>query len=224
MSEDRSIDNWLDHPDVDAVVPYFDEIVGESDRGAALITAEIINSSLEKSIVACLPKFLTGRKKQKEILDFTGPLGTFSSRIKFAAIQGWIGEITYNAVEALRELRNDAAHVDAGFNLGSPKNRGLITRFLETGDGVAIQIHNINTNLLLSEYLEKIKLRGQEIEKEIGRNPFETNRMISEELTKRPDWSKPFEQKIAKLNLAVGAYLFVGLLTVGTSKRDASRL
>ncbi|MER9018906.1 hypothetical protein [Mesorhizobium sp. M0898] len=224
MPEDGSVRDWLDHPDVQAVIPYFEEIVGESDRGATLITAEIINMALEKLIVSCLPPFLTSRKRRKDILDFSGPLGTFSARIKFAAIQGWISETAFNAVEALRELRNVAAHIDAAFSLGDAENKARLSRFLETGDGVAVQIHNINVGLLVTDYFEKLKSSGPAIRDEIGINPFETNQMIADELTKRPDWSKPLEERLPKLNMAVGAYLFVGLLTLGASKKGSQAI
>jgi len=203
---------------VDAIVPYFDEIVRESDRGAVLITAEVVNQALEKRIVGGLPAFLSTKKQKTDLLSFNGLLGTFSSRIKFAALKGWIGEVPFNAVEALRQLRNDAAHVDAPFALSDDRSKALLTRFLETGTGVAVKIHSINIEVLLLDYLERLRTRGAELEADLGRNPFETNAMIYEELQRQPDWQRPLEQRIPKLNLAIGAYLFVGLLNVGQKK------
>lgn len=209
------VQHWLDHPDVQAIVPYFNEIVSESDRGAVLITAEIVNQALEKRIAGDLPEFLNTKKQKSELLSFNGLLGTFSSRIRFAALKGWIGEVPFNAVDALRKLRNDAAHVDSPFVLNDDRSKALLTRFLETGTGVAVTIHNINVEILLMDYLETLRTRGAELQADLGHNPFETNAMIYEVLKRQPDWQRPLEQRIPKLNLAIGAYLFVALLNAG---------
>lgn len=209
------VQHWLDHPDVHAVVPYFNEIVNESDRGAVLITAEIVNQALEKRITSDLPEFLNTKKQRTELLSFNGLLGTFSSRIKFAALKGWISEVAFNSIDALRKLRNDAAHVDSTFALNDDRSKALLTRFLETGTGVAVTIHNINVEILLMEYLEALRTKGVELQADLGHNPFETNATIYEELKRRPDWQHALEQSLPKLNLASGAYLFVALLNAG---------
>lgn len=83
------------------------EIENESDRGCALLAASYLEHLLEK----VLKKKLIGTKKKKEeLFDYTGPLGTFSSRIKLSYSIGLIPESESFDLHIIRSIRNKFGH------------------------------------------------------------------------------------------------------------------
>ena len=77
---------------------------GESDRGAALIAAALLDAQLERLFRTRL------KYHQDRLLGFDGPLATFSTRIKIARGLEWIdGEIEKD-LDVVRNIRNRFAH------------------------------------------------------------------------------------------------------------------
>lgn len=79
----------------------------ESDRGAVLISAVMIDTLLERSILA----FLLNYKETKQLLEgFNAPLGSLSARTLAAYALGVISEKEYRECERIRKIRNLFAH------------------------------------------------------------------------------------------------------------------
>jgi DNA-binding MltR family transcriptional regulator len=96
------------------------ELSGESDRGAALIGAAYIDDSLKHVFLSRLG----GDEKTKlSLLDFDGPIGSFSSRIKLAYCLGWIGTEFRSDLDTLRGIRNDFAHERAAISFSTESVR-----------------------------------------------------------------------------------------------------
>lgn len=94
----------------------FSEILkNESDRGVALISAELINNCL----TSLFEKYLILNKDlRKDILEYSlAPLHTFSNKIKMAYSLGLIGKKNYKNLDCIRKIRNKFAHriFDASF-------------------------------------------------------------------------------------------------------------
>lgn len=85
------------------------ELEKESDRGCALVSA----AYLENEIAAILEGFFVkqGSKATEALFDFNGPVGTFSAKIKMAVALGLIPLEISVALDVLRRLRNDFAHL-----------------------------------------------------------------------------------------------------------------
>ncbi|WP_292656181.1 MltR family transcriptional regulator, partial [Nitratifractor sp.] len=90
------------------------ELEKESDRGCALVAA----AYLENEITALLLGFFVeqGKSATKELFDFNGPLGTFSSKIKIAFALGLISKETQISLDVIRRIRNDFAHLQDPLN------------------------------------------------------------------------------------------------------------
>jgi hypothetical protein len=83
------------------------ELTKESDRGCALLAAAHLDFMLEK----LLRKKLLGNKKHFETLfGFSGPLGTFSSRILLCYSIGLISADTLHDIQIVRKIRNEFGH------------------------------------------------------------------------------------------------------------------
>ncbi|MGO6783509.1 hypothetical protein [Rhizobium ruizarguesonis] len=213
---DEEFNDWLNHPDVDNAQPLINEIFGESDRGATLIAVEILNGQLEKIIISKVPEFVASGKKLKDLMNFNGPFGTFSSKIKVAAVNRWLHERTYRSIEALRALRNEAAHSNIKFSLKNHDQQ--LDRFLDLGDGAPVHIHNIAMQTLMEAYVEGLTREGERLSESIGTNPFDTPEKLQTALKNNPGWPEKLEEQLPRMKLAIGVYLFLGLLLAASDR------
>lgn len=90
---------------------FFEELEGESDRGAAVVGAAMLDDCLRELLEA----FLINRPN--EVQKFLGskthwhaPLGTFSARIRGTYYLGLLPEEVYNDLMIVRNIRNTFAH------------------------------------------------------------------------------------------------------------------
>ena len=75
---------------------------------------------LETELENLLKLKLVGTKKQiQELLDYNGPLGTFSSKIKFSYALGLISKTSFQDLEIIRNIRNDFGHSYALINFST---------------------------------------------------------------------------------------------------------
>ncbi|MEM6812240.1 MAG: hypothetical protein AAF549_07215 [Pseudomonadota bacterium] len=86
---------------------YFEVLSEESDRGAILITASMLDETLKKLLLA---RFVEGESLNKLLNGFNAPIGTFSARIKAARAIGVISEEWQRELNILRNIRNEFAH------------------------------------------------------------------------------------------------------------------
>ncbi|MBJ6361636.1 hypothetical protein ACFOQM_10100 [Paenibacillus sp. GCM10012307] len=79
----------------------------ESDRGAALIGAAMVESRLERLLKQTL---LDNFSKEELLSGFNSPIGTFSSRIKLCHVLGFITDKEAREANLIRKVRNEFAH------------------------------------------------------------------------------------------------------------------
>jgi hypothetical protein len=84
-----------------------DSLEHETDRGACLIASSYLEYSLERLIRA---KLIDEPKSIDKLFEFSGPLGTFSSRIELGYALGLIGEKAKRDLNFIRKIRNEFAH------------------------------------------------------------------------------------------------------------------
>jgi DNA-binding MltR family transcriptional regulator len=100
----------------DSFRPMIMEITKESDRGAVLVAACVLDETLK--MVLKLETMLNGAAAGvvEEMFRTGGPLSTFAYRLKIALTFGLIRQDVYTHINALRSLRNDAAHIGVPFS------------------------------------------------------------------------------------------------------------
>ncbi|HUN84808.1 MAG TPA: MltR family transcriptional regulator [Terracidiphilus sp.] len=107
MTEKRPRPLEETHPHLKEFTAFLDSLNKESDRGAVLIAAAMLDDLLGKSVRA----FLIDHKEVENLLEgFNAPLGTLSSRALAAFSLGVISEREYRECDRLRKVRNIFAH------------------------------------------------------------------------------------------------------------------
>ncbi|TWR31427.1 DUF4145 domain-containing protein [Mucilaginibacter pallidiroseus] len=100
--------NILDtHPHLKDFLDFLPKLNEESDRGAVLIAATMIEDLLEKVLHSFLIK---GKTADRLLTGFNAPLGTFSAKIAACAAMGLITDNEHEDIEIIRKVRNDFAH------------------------------------------------------------------------------------------------------------------
>jgi hypothetical protein len=120
-----SMSSPLDHapPEIAALSHFLDSLNKESDRGAALVAAsmvdEVILNLLRASLIECTQadELLTG---------FHAPLGTFSARILAAYSLGLIEKREMQEAQIIRKIRNEFGHAWDRLSFDSPQIFALV--------------------------------------------------------------------------------------------------
>jgi mannitol operon repressor len=86
-----------------------DEINKETDRGAALFGASILDEALQK----ILSEFFVSGPISNKLFRYPAPLSTFSARQNMCFALGLITKIEYNQCDIIRSIRNEFAHASA---------------------------------------------------------------------------------------------------------------
>ncbi len=95
--------------------------VYESDRGCLLVAAAEIESCLEKRFRSIFDANHIPKKIQDSIFDANGPLSTFSAKAKLAFSFRLISKEAFGDLEAIRKIRNIAAHSSNEFDISEGK-------------------------------------------------------------------------------------------------------
>jgi mannitol operon repressor len=99
--------SWSSPDHLKEFFAFLKELNRESERGAALIVASMIDEQLRQGLLAIFVK----HKAASKLLDgFAAPLGTFAARIKAAMCVGLLSEREYSDCEIIRDVRNRFAH------------------------------------------------------------------------------------------------------------------
>lgn len=97
---------------------FLKEFQDETDRGAALVGAAVIDDRLCETLRA----FMVSDKAASPLLDGgSAPLGTFSSRIDATFALGLISEHEHRECHLIRRIRNEFAHRKHGVAFGDNK-------------------------------------------------------------------------------------------------------
>lgn len=101
-------------------------IYEESDLGAVVVGAALVEEHLDSILWATFGHQGIPKKTIEEMFDASGPLGTFSAKAKTAYAFGLISKDTYDDIERIRSIRNEAAHSSAGFNLSGVRRKAKL--------------------------------------------------------------------------------------------------
>jgi DNA-binding MltR family transcriptional regulator len=105
---------------------FLKEFQNETDRGAALVGAAL----LDQKLTDILRAFMVESKVANELLDGAiAPLGTFFARIKAAFALALIDEKELHECDLIRKVRNEFAHRAHGTTFADPKIKSLCNRF-----------------------------------------------------------------------------------------------
>lgn len=94
-------------PEVEQLGRFLAAFNRESDRGAALVAASMLDERLEQ----ILNTFFVESSAARELTSgFNAPLGTFSSRASAAVALGLIQDNEFKEITLIRKIRNEFGH------------------------------------------------------------------------------------------------------------------
>lgn len=144
----------FEYPDIKEIFSHlFDTLLDESERGAIIIGTTKVEEQLEKYIRKILPN--DSKTYTEKLLDYPGVLSSFSSKIELAYAFRLIGENLYTSLNALRKIRNEAAHSSNSFSIS--EIRGRFEEALDLGPSIAIFIRNQAMRMMMEVKIENIK-------------------------------------------------------------------
>ncbi len=110
----------------EASLKYFSDFLAEfqkeSDRGAALVGAALLDTRLERLL---LSHMLPGKVADDLVVGGNAPLGTFSSRISATLALGLITSAERHDLNLVRSIRNEFAHREHGLTFEDQRITGL---------------------------------------------------------------------------------------------------
>jgi mannitol operon repressor len=104
--------------DIEYMSAFLQEFQAESDRGAALVGAALLDARLERLLLSHL---LPGKFADELVGGGNAPLGTFSSRIKMCYALGLITTAEREDLHIIRAIRNEFAHREHGISFDDLK-------------------------------------------------------------------------------------------------------
>lgn len=167
----------------------FDKLLGESGRGAILIGTSYVEDHLENYILKVLPS--NEKKYTSRLMNYPGPLSSFSAKIELSYAFRLIPENMYNSLNALRKIRNDAAHSGKKFSL---INNDKLDDIFNLGEGFRTVVHETSAKMMIYLKFDSLKAwlikKGQTEEEaiELLKNKFEedeTKKILESQL---PHW------------------------------------
>jgi hypothetical protein len=125
-ADDRATREWMTKklPGLVKLLDFITVVYRESDRGCVICATAFIDDSLESAIRGFLDEL---GKQPAKLLDSLlkkqplPPLGSFAVRIKMARALCLIDDKIMTALNAMRPMRNDAAHLSVDFSFEHPE-------------------------------------------------------------------------------------------------------
>lgn len=179
----------------------YDKLLEESGRGAILIGTSYIEEHLEKFILKILPS--NNKKYTSRLLNYPGPLSSFSAKLELCYAFRLISERTYDSLNTLRKIRNDAAHSSSEFDLANIE----LHKIFNLGEGFMTVVHESSTKMMLNLKFESLKLI---LEKE-GMSEQEINDYLLKKFQEEEN-IKILESQLPHWKLVFGISMICGLL------------
>lgn len=167
-------------PEVRQLADFLSAFNRESDRGAALVAASMLDDRLQDIL---LNFFLDARTSNDLLSGFNAPLGTFAARAAAARALGLIQANEFDEITLFRRIRNVFGHGWGSLSFSADPIRALAMKLpwcgpreLEGQSGDARSRFNFAIAALLLDLMWRTKLVARE--RRTARQWSNTNRVI----------------------------------------------
>ncbi|HEV8241102.1 MAG TPA: hypothetical protein VGS57_17185 [Thermoanaerobaculia bacterium] len=199
--------HFLRHPEVVALFgPTLQALVGESDRGAVLIAAQLVDNSLRRLFEELAPPDLS-RKTLKSLLDYPGPLSTSSSKVNLAVLARLVPAAVGKAIHRLREIRNAVAHSPDSFRLQD--HTESLRQVFDIGPGVPVGVNRVALELLTRNVINHLLTVPHPLE---GKPIFTSPEQIIDYLLEHRDLLDQLGEHQLRWELGIGVALLCGAI------------
>lgn len=188
------------------------KLTNESERGAILIGTSKVEEYLENLVKQVLPN--QTKKFKDKLFNYPGPLSSFSGKIELSYAFGVIDIELYNSLNALRQIRNKAAHSNEKFSLKSfEKEIEMIYNFEY---GFPVVINELATDNL--SYWNKENARKMLVDNNLAHVDFEK---IWNDRIDKSEYKILFDDSLRTWKLAYGlTFLCLKIEAVRDEKKD----
>ena len=180
----------------------FDKLLKETGRGAILIGTSYIEDHLERFILRILPN--SEKKYTSRLFNYPGPLSSFSAKIELSYAFRLISEKTYNSLNHLRKIRNEAAHSSKDFTLTDRD----IDKVFNLGEGFMTMVHQSSAEMMIKMKVESLKNSLAKID---GMDEEKINNSISSSLQDKKT-IEILEKQLPHWKLIFGLSMICGML------------
>lgn len=207
MPDREKSDLPLDHPEIkDLFWELLTNLVAESDRGAVLIGASHVDRHLGRLFEEIAPSEL-GKKSRKALLEYPGPLSTFSARVEVAYATRIIGRRLYDSLHALRRVRNDVAHQPSSFNLREQADR--IRLMYGLGPTMPVAVNRLALDIMMRTKISPLVNVKHPRE---DRPYFNSLSEVIDYISENPDMIEKLDAQRPRYELAIGIGFICALL------------
>lgn len=120
---------WVTRGPEDRII--LEEIIKQTDRGAALIAAAYLE---ERLLLAIKARLNENETVEKELFGPSRPLGSFSAKIDVGLLLGIYSDQSHQMLHTIRKIRNDFAHKSVPQDFGSERIKALCDNLTLTAD------------------------------------------------------------------------------------------
>lgn len=188
----------------------FSSLVSESDRGAVLVAAEIINNQLDKLFRETSQKSVT-KTLLDRLLEYPGPLSTLSAKNDVAYSVGLIRENVHSSINILRHLRNNAAHSQSDFTLESHKDK--LTELIKLGPNMVPSIISFASELLIRNAIENVLENRENLDDDLKELYPSTHEEAFDHIKDEPKIIDVLEERHPRMTLGVAVSLLSAIIT-----------
>jgi hypothetical protein len=208
----KALASPFDHPEAQKLLTELGSMLGrESDRGLVLVGAAHIDTCLADLLHAVFPSSME-RDFRKRLLKYPGPLASLAARADAAFAFRLIPREVYEAINALRELRNELAHKPAAFTLVGQEERYF--RIYAIGPDVPNGIRRMAFEIMLQAKLRAVTEVMENFRKQNPEFAHEAwnDKRILDRITSDTNIMKAFEQQLPHWELVIGIALLGSMI------------
>jgi len=204
----------FDYPEIQELFhKLFISLFSESGRGALMIAVKHVDDTLKTLIEEVLPKDISKNIKD-DLFKHMGPIGTVSARIKIAYAFRLIDKNLYYSLNALRNIRNDAAHQLGDYSLYTLNAK--MKDVYKLGPSIPYHIKVISTEMMMQSKFEVLK--GIFDEHQLNRDD---QRTIVDDLLNNENAMESLEKQVPYWELINGLCILCGYIVYHKQKISA---
>lgn len=149
------------------IQPFLDEFNKETDRGAVLVCASVLDETLKELLMTFFPD----TPSSKSLLSGgNAPIGTFSSRIDLCHALGLIQDDEHKELTLIRKIRNEFAHKWEDISFESQKIRDLSANLPDLISH--LDENQVSTRLHFITVSVKLLMRFRGLSVDLGRKDY----------------------------------------------------
>ncbi len=197
------MDSWMKN--THRLEDIFNVILGESERGAVLLAVHIIDDFLAELIKDTKPAHVS-KEIFKDVTNFGGAFGSISGKSKGLYVLGLLSKQSFDAINALRQVRNEAAHSGRPFLIADHQGKFDVA-IKSFGSGQ--QVKRLALEIAMKQHLGKMQEVGEKLREELGKNPFETLDECIDYLSDNEEILEKLEAKMPLWHVATLTYIII---------------